>query len=140
MPRTLSVTIRNRLDELDRLFAGIDGFAAEQHLSDDDAYLIHLVLDEIVVNVIRHGFDDDRDHDIVVALAIDEAGVLSIRVEDDGRPFNPLDRPPPDLTIPVEERPIGGLGIFITRQSVDEMSYRRDGGRNILTMTKTLSG
>jgi anti-sigma regulatory factor (Ser/Thr protein kinase) len=136
---TLSVTILNRLDDLDRLFSAVDGFVAEHHLSDDDAYLIHLVLDEIVVNVIRHGFDDDRDHEIRVTLAIDAEDALSIRVEDEGRPFNPLDRPPPDLTVPVEERPIGGLGIFITRQTVDEMTYRREDDRNILTMRKKLT-
>jgi anti-sigma regulatory factor (Ser/Thr protein kinase) len=134
---TLSVVLLNHRRELGRLSGLVDEFAAANSLSPDDAALVHLLLDETVVNVMKHGFDDDREHEIRVGIALDR-NVLTVQIEDDGRAFNPLEHPPPDLTLPLEERPIGGLGIHIVRMSVDEMVYRRDRGRNVLTMRKTL--
>src|SRR5207247_7141174 len=92
---------------------------------------VTFLLDEIVINIISHGYDDQREHQILVTLAL-ENGVLAIRVEDDGRPFNPLDVPGPNLDLPIEERPIGGLGIYIARSIADQMDFRRDSGRNLL--------
>jgi len=60
-------------------------------------------------------------------------------VEDDGKPFDPLQAPPPDLSLPLERRPIGGLGIHLIRNLMDEVSYARVGGRNVLKMVKHLS-
>jgi anti-sigma regulatory factor (Ser/Thr protein kinase) len=134
---TLSITITNRRSEIVRLSEFVEQFAAVHHLSSDDALAVNLVLDEIAINVIRHGYDDDREHDILIVLTLD-GSVLTIQVEDDGRPFNPMDAPAPDLTLPVEERPLGGLGIHLVRMSVDDMAYRRDGDRNVLTMHKTV--
>jgi anti-sigma regulatory factor (Ser/Thr protein kinase) len=61
-----------------------------------------------------------------------------VRVEDDGRAFNPLDAPAPDLRLGVDERPIGGLGVHIVRSVMDALEYRRDNARNIFLMTKRL--
>jgi anti-sigma regulatory factor (Ser/Thr protein kinase) len=133
-----TVTIANHRDELPRLVDFVERFAAAHHLSTDDALALNLVLDEITINVMRHGHDDDQEHEILIVLALD-GRVLTITVEDDGRPFDPLTAPAPDLTLPVEERPLGGLGIHLVRMSVDEMTYRRDGDRNVLTMRKKLA-
>jgi anti-sigma regulatory factor (Ser/Thr protein kinase) len=97
------------------------------------------VLDEIVINIIAHGYDDEHEHQIRVSLAL-EGDILAIQVEDDGKPFNPLEVPPPNLDLPIDDRPIGGLGIFIVRSTVNEVEHRREGGRNILTMQKTMTG
>ena len=72
---------------------------------------------------------------MTLALEGDE---LTIRVEDDGRAFDPLQAPPPDLDLPLEERPVGGLGIHIVRSVMDAVEYQRRGGRNVLTMRKTI--
>ena len=61
---------------------------------------------------------------------------MTIVVEDDGKPFNPLDAPPPNLDLPIDERPIGGLGIFLMKSLTSAMDYRREGDRNTLTLTK----
>ena len=76
------------------------------------------MLDEIVLNVIRHGHDDQGEHEIHVRLRAGPDAV-TIMVEDDGKPFNPLDAPPPNLDLPIEQRPIGGLGIFLVK-SLDQ--------------------
>lgn len=134
----LSVTLVNQRGEITRLGGLFDEFAATHGLVADDIAAVHLVLDEIVMNVIRHAHDDEARHDIGVVITLD-GRVIEIQVEDDGRPFNPLDQPEPNLQLPLEVRPIGGLGIHIVRMTVDEMTYRREGGRNILTLRKTMA-
>jgi len=63
-----------------------------------------------------------------------------LTVTDDGHPFNPLEAPEPDTTLPVEERPIGGLGIYLLRKMFDRMDYTRTDGKNRVTLRKKLTG
>jgi anti-sigma regulatory factor (Ser/Thr protein kinase) len=131
----LSLVVANERREIARLMERVEQQCHEWGLSEDDTVNLNLILDEIVSNVIRHGYDDEAAHEInvVVGLAGD---VARIRIEDDGKPFNPLEAPPPDLDLPIEQRPIGGLGIFIARSLADSIDYRRERGRNVLTLTK----
>jgi len=130
-----SVVLLNNRSEVGRLGPLAEQFGAEQGLSSDDVFTINLVLDEIVLNVIEYGYDDTAEHQIRVTLSVTD-GVLGIAVEDDGKPFNPLELPPPDLDLPIEDRPIGGLGVHLVKSTMDTVQYRRDGNRNVLTMTK----
>ena len=132
-----SAVFVNQKAEIGRLAQFVDRFGEEQHLSADDVMSLNLVLDEVVMNIINHGYDDAGEHQIPVTLALD-GDVVTIRVEDDGRPFNPLDAPPPNLDVPIEERQVGGLGIHIVRSVMDDVEHRRDGGRNVLIMKKTI--
>lgn len=138
LSRTLSAVLTNQLSEVKRLGEMAERFAESHGLSEDERYAINLVLDEIVINVIKYGFDDTREHQIHVTLSVD-AGTLTIVVDDDARAFNPLDQPPPDLDLPIEERPIGGLGIFLVRATMDDVQYERSGDRNVLTLKKKLA-
>ena len=72
-------------------------------------------------------------HLLAVALW---GGVVTAEVSDDGRAFDPLKVPPPDLESDLQSRPVGGLGVHFIKTLMDEVSYRREGGRNILTMHK----
>ena len=137
--QALSISLVNHRREIERLTGLVEQFGEARGLADDDVNGINLLLDEIVVNIISHGYDDEGEHQILVTLAL-ENGVLAIRVEDDGRPFNPLDVPGPNLDLPIEERPIGGLGIYIARSIADQMEHQREAGRNVLTMRKRMSG
>ena len=99
---------------------------------------MNLALDEVVTNVIRYAHDDDgRQHQIVVRLAL-EQDVLTAQVEDEGRAFNPVEAPAPDIGASIDERPIGGLGIHLVRSVMNSVEYRREDGRNVLTMKKKL--
>ena len=137
--QVVSISLLNHRREVERLTGLVEQFGEAHRLAADDVSAVNLLLDEIVINIISHGYDDQREHQILVTLAL-ENGVLAIRVEDDGRPFNPLDVPGPNLDLPIEERPIGGLGVYIARSIADQMDYRRDAGRNVLTMRKRMSG
>ena len=133
-----SIVLVNRRDEIGRLSQFVEQFGAAHRLVTDEVLDVNLVLDEIVINIISHAYNDEREHQISISL--DLAGDrLTMRVEDDGRPFNPVTAPLPNLELPIEERPIGGLGIHIVRSLTSAIEHRRDQDRNILTLTKTLT-
>jgi anti-sigma regulatory factor (Ser/Thr protein kinase) len=136
--RILSLVVMNQRREIPRLARAVDQFAGDCGLSEDDTATVNLLLDELVTNVIKYGFDDGLDHQIFVSVVLDGDN-MTVRVEDDGKPFNPLDAPPPKLDLPIEERPIGGLGVHIVKTMADSLEYQRDAGRNIVTMRKTRS-
>jgi anti-sigma regulatory factor (Ser/Thr protein kinase) len=137
-PHVLSVALVSQRREIERLAQLVEQFGEANGFTSDDINSVNLLLDEIVVNIISHGYDDELEHQIRVTLTL-ERDMLSIRVEDDGRPFDPLEAPAPNLDLPIEQRAVGGLGIYIARSIADQMQYRREGNLNILTITKRLS-
>ena len=139
--RRLSVALVNDRKEIPRLADIAQRFGAVHCLSEDYVMSIQLVLDEVVINVILHGFEDvgdTRRHEIHVHLDLAPGKLLTIQVEDDARAYDPRDAPAPDFDTPIEERRVGGLGVHIVKALMDTVDYRRDDGHNILTMTKKL--
>jgi serine/threonine-protein kinase RsbW len=132
------ITLRNELTELSRLAQAVEAFGKAGGLSDGDVYAANLVLEEIVTNVIRYGYGDGGEHEIRIRADLD-GDEMHLEVEDDGRPFNPLGAKAPDIDLPLAERPIGGLGIFLVRKLMDQVVYRREGDLNVLTMRKRLT-
>ena len=99
---------------------------------------ICVAIEEVFVNVARYAYPDGEG-DMTLGIAFDEASRnVTFRVADKGIPFDPLQRPDPDITLSAEEREIGGLGIFIAKQTMDTIRYAYENGENILTMTKKL--
>ena len=131
----LTLTIENRIEELRRLASLVEEFGAEANWPPDLVFQVNLVLEEVAINVINYGHDGGL-HEIEIALT-SELDALTIEVIDDGRAFDPTeDATVPDVTLPMEERPVGGLGVYLVRTMMDEMRYRREGGRNHLTLLK----
>ncbi|MCI0589708.1 MAG: ATP-binding protein [Planctomycetes bacterium] len=97
------------------------------------AYATPLALEEVLSNVIRHGYTDGGRHEIERALRVGEGGV-EVEVVDDGREFDPVTAPEPDLDLPLAERRAGGLGIHLLRAFASEIRHERLGGRNILRL------
>jgi len=98
-----------------------------------------IILEELFTNSVNHGYDSEASllGRIGVALTFD-AGRLRIAFSDDGRPFDPLTRPLPDLNHQAAERRLGGLGLPILRSLVDDARYSRDGDRNHLVLTRKI--
>ena len=117
--------------DLERVLDDVDARLAPLAVSPKRSYAVRLALDELLSNVIRYGYDDQAVHRIGLKL---ETGVpFSLTIEDDGKPFDPLaDAPPPVLAGPVEDRPIGGLGLHILKKMGLRLAYRREAGRNVL--------
>jgi anti-sigma regulatory factor (Ser/Thr protein kinase) len=84
-----------------------------------------------------HGSPAGTGPRVDVSLVLTDGG-LTMTVEDGGPQFNPLSAPPPDVTSSLDERPVGGHGVFLVRQMMDAVSYRRVGERNQLRMTKQI--
>lgn len=96
---------------------------------------LNLALDEAMTNTIAYGWPEGGDHEIALVLSVGD-GVVMAEISDDGRAFDPLQVPPPDLDADLESRPIGGLGVHFMKTLMDEVAYRHEGGRNVLTMRK----
>jgi anti-sigma regulatory factor (Ser/Thr protein kinase) len=134
MTPSLTLHLQNRIAEVARLVDAVESFGTHAGLSADLTYRLTLSLDEIVSNVIRHGYSDTNDHVVEVRLSIRDGVVTSV-IEDDGHPYDPRESPEPDLSMPVEQRGPGGLGIFLVRQMMDSIDYARRDGKNVLTVT-----
>ena len=133
----LSFTLRNERSEIARMFSLLERYCQDNRIAEDDLFNVRLVLDEALINVIVHGYDDEGGHQIHVSLRL-EAGVLNIRIDDDAAPYNPLDAPAPRFDLPIEHRRIGGLGVHIMKTLARSVEYRRADGRNVLTITMTV--
>ncbi len=129
------VILVNKLTESERLSKIIEELAEEKNLSPKFVFEINVALDEIITNIISYAYNDKAEHKILVKIFFLEDG-LKIQIEDEGIAFNPMERAEPDITKSVMERPIGGLGIHMVRKLVDELKYKRENNKNILTLIK----
>ena len=104
----------------------------------DEALALRLAVEEVFMNIVSYAYEG-AGGEMEVCCDLDEADhSIDVVISDRGIPFNPLEAGDPDLTLDVMERGIGGLGIYLTKQYMDEVAYRRENGRNILTMKKKL--
>lgn len=137
MDERLSLVLRNNLSELERMAQAVSAWCRANAVSAAAEFQVNLALDEIVSNVIQHGWKDNAEHQVWVRVTrLEDA--LRVEVEDDAIPFNPLDVPAADIDQPLEERNVGGLGIHLVRQFMDGLEYRRRDDRNVLIMRKKL--
>ena len=131
-----SLLIANELDELQKVNAAIEELAEEENWSPDVTFQIGLAVEELGVNIVNYGHDDDKAHEIKIVISSEDEAI-TIEVEDDGHAFNPLsDAPAPDLDAEVEDRTVGGLGIHLVRTMMDEVHYQRQQNKNCLTLVK----
>ena len=126
------MAVTNKLSAIPRAAKRVEAFCREQNIPASIIRKFSLALDEALTNAISYAFTDDRHHRIEVDIE-HRNGFLTATVSDDGEPFDPLSRPPPDVHAPIADRDIGGLGIHLLRTLMDAAGYRRHGGRNHLT-------
>jgi len=134
----LSIKLKNRLNELDKIKAAVSKISATANCSQRNSKEINLILEEIFTNVVNYGFDDDKEHDIDLALSWDEC-MLFIRIEDDGKPFDFTATADPDIKCPIQNRCIGGLGIHFIKHFMDDYQYYRKKGKNIVVIKKNMT-
>ena len=132
---TLELSLVNDLRDIAGAADTIGAFCAEHGLAEEISFQVNLAVDELLTNTISYGYDDDEEHRIDLSLRL-EGGTLVVEIADDGRAFDPLQAPEPDLGASLEERAVGGLGIYLVRKTMDGVAYRREGGRNVVTLTK----
>lgn len=131
----LQFSVANDLREIAVAADRIDEFCSLNGIPPATAYAVNLSVDELLTNTISYGYEDSGEHRIDLMIRLD-GDVLAVQISDDGIEFAPDSADDPDTNASIEDRPIGGLGIFLTRQMMDSFEYRRDEGLNIVTLTK----
>lgn len=133
----MNLHLRNKLGELDRLYREVEAFAHTHHIPNGVLPTIQLALEEVVSNIIRHGYTDSREHVIDVSLRLDPRELL-LEIEDDGMPFDLTQAPEVNLEVPLTERRVGGLGIYLVRQLMDRVECERCRDHNVVRLHKHL--
>ena len=128
------LTISAEIDEIPKVSAVLEGLMQAHAFSEEAILDTQLAVEEAVTNSIVHGYEG-RAGKVTVAFRITRS-LAEIQIEDDAAPFNPLSIPEPEIDGDLEERRIGGLGVFLIRQVMDEVVYRHENGRNILSLLK----
>lgn len=129
--------LKNELEEIQLLAEAIELFGEENGIPAKALFQVNLALDELLTNTISYGYPEGGEHEILVSLILEGERKLRIEIHDDGEAFNPLETEEPDTSQDIDERPIGGLGIHLVRQMMDEIEYIRKDEQNILLIRKT---
>ena len=133
----IEITIANRGSELARVAGLLDRLGAERHLAPEVLADMQVALDEVLTNITEYAYTDKAEHKIHIRFEVLD-NVLEVVIEDDGVPFNPLAIAAPDVSAPLRERRVGGVGIHFVRGLMDEVVYDRTAERNRLVLTKRL--
>ncbi len=137
MNASASLKISPSLEQLERISAAVEELGERDNWPPDLIFKVNLALDELSVNIVNYGKDASE---IEVSMVADAESV-TVEISDDGPPFDPLtEAAQPNVDAPLEDRPIGGLGIHLVRELMDELHYRREDGKNRLAMVKRKGG
>lgn len=133
-------TIVSDPGEIARVNAAFTAFAEAHAVPASVRRSLNVALDELLQNTIVHGFAGRPSGDGTVTIAVELLpDRLTVTLTDDGQPFNPHLKPAPDTARSIEERPVGGLGIHLVRQLMDEVHYHRRGDHNVVVLVKRLT-
>ena len=136
MKKTL--ILKNKLSEVRTLATAIFELGKENNLSREVMHDVNLTLEELLANVIFHGYKDKKEHEIIIHLTLEKKELI-LQFEDDGMPFNPLEFPVPDMEKLQKVIHEGGMGIHFVRNLMDKIEYKRKQGKNILLMKKKIT-
>lgn len=132
------LVMRNDTADIMLMAEFIDGLCEKYQLPMDVSFSLNLALEEAVANVMKYAYPEGEEHNIILSVKLTDNRLI-FKLIDTGKPFDPTIVPDADVTLSAEDRKIGGLGIFLVRQIMDSVEYRRIDGKNILTMVKLLN-
>lgn len=132
------LTLFNDINEISKLAPFVEEIGEELSLSPELVFNLNLVLEEAVSNVILYAYPKQMGKEINVQAAYSNQNLIFV-LTDSGEPFDPTLVPEADISLPADERPIGGLGIFLIKQIMNEVEYQRVKGKNVFTLKKILN-
>ena len=135
---TVERIVANDAGGLEQVVRLVDELAAAHRLPSGAVTDMQVALDEVLTNIVQYAHTDGGAHDIRVRLTV-SPDALQAEIEDDGRPFDPLALPPPDLRGALADRAVGGLGIHFVKRLMTEVRYAFVDNRNRLVLTKRLN-
>ena len=130
------LTIDARMEDLDEMMAFVDGHLEEYGCPAKVQIQIEVAVEEVFVNIASYAYTPETGPATVRMHIEDDVAVITFI--DSGVPYDPLAKPDPDVSLSAEERPIGGLGIYLVKKSMDSVSYNYESGRNVLQLEKRL--
>ncbi len=137
MSTNKTVRITNQRDQVDTVRKFFDDYSKENKLTEKTVHDIQMALDELLTNIVNYGYEDSDEHKIDVRFGINDDAVR-VEIIDDSKPYNILEQESPDISLSVEDKPIGGLGIFLIKKLMSNVDYYTKEGKNHLVMTKEL--
>ena len=135
VPSSRRLILQNSIDQVALLPAFVQDAVKASKLGAEMADSLNLALEEAVVNVIDYAYPEGTSGEVIIDAAVTDTA-LTFTITDNGKPFDPTARPEVDIHAGVEDRPIGGLGIHLVRQIMDDVRYERRGEKNVLVLTK----
>jgi len=130
-----TITLPAKLESLHEFIGFVSSCTREQGFGNERIGEIELALEEILVNIFKYAYKDcGLDGDVEITCKLADAQSFAIEIVDSGIPFDIFSVREPDLTADIDERQIGGLGIFFVKRLMDDIRYRREKGRNKLTL------
>ncbi|MBQ1924338.1 MAG: ATP-binding protein [Lachnospiraceae bacterium] len=133
-----ALRIKALTDNLDRVLQYVDTALELMGCSMKNQIQIDMAVEELFVNIAHYAYKGTAGDAVILAGPDPKTGILRITFRDWGVPFDPLAKTDPDISLSVEEREIGGLGIFMAKKIMDTMDYKYENGQNVLTMTKKI--
>ena len=137
MSTNKTVQITNQRDQVDTVRKFFDDYSKENKLTEKTVHDIQMALDELLTNIVNYGYEDSDEHKIDVRFGINDDAVR-VEIIDDSKPYNILEQENPDISLSVDDKPIGGLGIFLIKKLMSNVDYYTKEGKNHLVMTKEL--
>ena len=138
MATELLLQLSNNRPEIQNLRNRFDIFAKDNKIPTKAIHDVQLALDEIVTNIVEYGYDDDGKHLIDIKFILNKRS-LEIIIIDDANPYNILGKEKPDTSLSLEDKPIGGLGIYLVKHLMTNIDYDYRDGKNHLSLSKSLT-
>ena len=132
------LVLKNEISEINKLATFVEELGDELNLTPDLVFNLNLVLEEAVSNVILYAYSKGEQQEISLSANVSDNNLVFV-LTDSGKEFDPTQAPDADITLSAEERQIGGLGIFLIRQIMNQIEYQRIDGKNVLTLGKQLN-
>jgi len=134
-----TLSVNATLDNLPEIMDFVRDFSLSHSANSEQLMAIELAVEETAVNVINYAYPAEQSGKIQISCNINKQQELVVIITDDGLAYNPLTRAEPDINASIDDRGIGGLGVFLTKQMMDDVIYERKEDNNILTLIKSLN-
>jgi anti-sigma regulatory factor (Ser/Thr protein kinase) len=138
MTEQATLILKNDVSELKSVIGFVSDLCLRNSIPAETGRDLILALDEMITNVATHAYPGSEAHRFTLQITLSNEEFVA-RIEDDGVEFNPIQQPIPDLHAPLEERKVGGLGIYLVRQIMTSLEYQRVAGKNVVTLRKKLT-
>ena len=137
MAHHLTLHFANDKEEAPRIARRVEHFLHDEQVDDSTINKILLCVDELITNIIAHAYTDNEEHAVLLECRIEDNRV-ELEIRDDGQPFDPTQQTRPNVSLNVDQRRIGGLGIHLVMTLMDKVTYQREGDFNVLIASKIL--